>query len=111
MRSLEDRAPHQGGAEGRGPGEVRPSWRRRARTVGVTMGGGSMLLAGLVMLVLPGPGLLVLLGGLALLATEYSWAKVLLHKAREWGRRVGGLFRKRTEDAGRQAPAQARPQE
>jgi uncharacterized protein (TIGR02611 family) len=38
---------------------------------------------GLVMLITPGPGLLVIIGGLAILSVEYAWAKRLLEKARE----------------------------
>jgi Putative transmembrane protein (PGPGW) len=37
--------------------------------------GWTLVLAGLAALVLPGPGLLLLLCGLVLLAREYSWAK------------------------------------
>jgi tellurite resistance protein TerC len=49
--------------------------KRLARKFGVTLGGGVLLVAGVAMLVLPGPGLLVIIGGLALLATEYAWAQ------------------------------------
>ena len=35
------------------------------------------------MLVLPGPGLLVIIAGLAILATEYVWAERLLQMAKE----------------------------
>ncbi|HLL53016.1 MAG TPA: PGPGW domain-containing protein [Myxococcaceae bacterium] len=66
------------------PPEVRAAsgWLRRARMVGVTLVGGTAVLLGIVMLVLPGPGLLVILAGLALLATEYAWARWLIHRAR-----------------------------
>ena len=37
---------------------------------------------GLVLLVLPGPGTPVLLAGLALLATEFTWAERLLASAK-----------------------------
>lgn len=47
---------------------------RILRRAGVTALGFAVLLAGAAMLVLPGPGLLVIVGGLALLATEYAWA-------------------------------------
>jgi uncharacterized protein (TIGR02611 family) len=45
------------------------------RRIGITVAGFAVLLAGVAMLVLPGPGLLVMVGGLAILATEYAWAK------------------------------------
>ncbi|MFZ0015038.1 MAG: PGPGW domain-containing protein [Acidimicrobiia bacterium] len=37
-----------------------------------------LILLGLILLVLPGPGLLTIAGGLALLATEFTWAANIL---------------------------------
>ncbi len=48
----------------------------------VTIGGGAVCLAGIALLVLPGPGLLVVLGGLVLLANEYPWARRLIAPVR-----------------------------
>lgn len=53
-----------------------------ARRIIVIVIGGTLLLLGLALLVLPGPGVLVLLGGLGVLATEFVWAKVWLNKLR-----------------------------
>ena len=44
--------------------------------------GFSVLTAGLVLLVTPGPGLLVIIAGLAILAHEFSWAATALDKAK-----------------------------
>ncbi len=45
------------------------------------IGGGFLLLvAGALMLVLPGPGLVAIGLGLALLASEFAWARELLHR-------------------------------
>ena len=41
----------------------------------VSAGGGLLLVAGAAMLVLPGPGILVIAAGLGLLATEFVWAR------------------------------------
>ena len=41
-----------------------------------------VLTIGLVMLVTPGPGLLVIIGGLAILAHEFSWAATALERAK-----------------------------
>ena len=41
----------------------------------VTIGGPLVVLAGVAMLVLPGPGLVVIALGLALLSLEYAWAR------------------------------------
>jgi uncharacterized protein (TIGR02611 family) len=56
---------------------------RWARKGGVTVVGTSMLAGGVVMLVLPGPGLAVILFGLAVLATEYDWAARLFAGLRQ----------------------------
>ena len=44
--------------------------------------GFSVLTVGLIMLVTPGPGLLVIIGGLAILAHQFSWAATALDKAK-----------------------------
>jgi hypothetical protein len=46
--------------------------------VGVTVAGPLVVLTGIAMLVLPGPGLVVIALGLALLALEYEWARGLV---------------------------------
>lgn len=42
--------------------------------------GVAVLLAGLAMLVMPGPGVLVIILGLIILATEFAWAERLLDR-------------------------------
>jgi uncharacterized protein (TIGR02611 family) len=44
--------------------------------------GGIVLLIGILMIFLPGPALLVIPAGLAILATEFTWARRWLHKGR-----------------------------
>ncbi|MEN8184688.1 MAG: PGPGW domain-containing protein [Myxococcota bacterium] len=56
---------------------------RMARRLLVGFAGALVLLAGLVLLVLPGPGLLVIPAGLAILAAEFQWAQQLLRGVRE----------------------------
>lgn len=46
--------------------------------LGVTVLGPLLILAGVAMLVLPGPGLVVMALGAALLALEYEWARRLM---------------------------------
>ena len=48
----------------------------------VTLVGSTVLAAGLVMMVTPGPGLLGIVAGLAILATEWDWADRWLTTAR-----------------------------
>ena len=44
--------------------------------------GGTVLLLGVALLVLPGPGWLLIIGGLAILAGEFAWARWLLKHAK-----------------------------
>lgn len=53
-------------------------WRITVFTTGVTV-----LLAGVAMLVVPGPGWAAIFIGFAILATEFAWARNALHSAKE----------------------------
>jgi uncharacterized protein (TIGR02611 family) len=44
--------------------------------------GGTVLIVGVLCIVLPGPAILIIPLGLAILATEFVWARHLLHKAK-----------------------------
>lgn len=60
-------------------------WQRIASTVkrlAVITAGFTLCGAGLIMLVLPGPGILVVFLGLLVLATEYSWAERAVERTR-----------------------------
>jgi tellurite resistance protein TerC len=56
---------------------------RTARRVAVLAVGSSVVLLGIVMLVTPGPGLVVIPIGLAILSVEFAWARLWLRKVRE----------------------------
>jgi len=83
----------------RQPGEGAPpiarTIARGARRTGVLVAGLALLAAGVALLVLPGPGVLVILAALALLATEFPWARRLLARVREHAVRAGALVRRR----------------
>ncbi len=51
---------------------------RSARKVAVLIVGVAVVLAGVALLALPGPGVLVIIVGLVVLATEFEWAQRLL---------------------------------
>lgn len=53
------------------------AWRAGVFAVGTTV-----LVGGLVMMITPGPGLLGIIVGLAILATEFAWAQRALHRAK-----------------------------
>ena len=46
--------------------------------------GGTVLLIGVALIVLPGPAFIVIPIGLAILATEFAWARHALKRAREF---------------------------
>jgi Putative transmembrane protein (PGPGW) len=72
---------------------------RNGKRVAVTIAGFAVLLAGAAMLVLPGPGIVVILAGLAILGTEYVWAQRLLRIAKEKANQAkDAVFRKKQEE-------------
>ena len=56
--------------------------RTNFRRLVILIIGGIVLLAGIAMLVLPGPGIVVIIAGLAILAKEFTWAERTLDKAK-----------------------------
>jgi tellurite resistance protein TerC len=59
-----------------------------ARRVIVSVVGVTVLLIGVALLVLPGPAFIVIPIGLAILATEYAWARRWLKKVRRMASNV-----------------------
>jgi tellurite resistance protein TerC len=55
---------------------------RPLRRIAVAFVGGTVVAVGVVMLVLPGPAVLVIPAGLAILSTEFRWAGRLLERVR-----------------------------
>ncbi len=63
-------------------------WRSSKRAA-VFMVGVVLLVVGLIMFVTPGPGIVLVVAGLAVLATEFAWAEHLLDKAKEQAAKAG----------------------
>ena len=65
--------------------ERRERHRKRSRVVraAVALAGFVVVLAGLAMIPLPGPGLLIVAAGLAILALEFAWAERWLERTIE----------------------------
>ena len=80
--------------------------RRSTVLVGVGLVGGLVTTAGVVMLVTPGPGLLVIIAGLAILATQFAWAERALDKVKD---RARAARDKASVRAGRPAGGAGRP--
>lgn len=64
------------------------------------VGGFGLIVAGIVLLVIPGPGILTILGGIALLASEFTWARGIS----DWAKEKAAFLRKEEE-----RPAQSEP--
>jgi hypothetical protein len=54
------------------------------RRILIALVGGTVLLIGIAMILLPGPAILVIPAGLAILAIEFAWAKHWLNKVRQY---------------------------
>ena len=46
-----------------------------ARRIGILLAGSILFLAGIALLVLPGPGIPLIIASLALLGTQFNWAR------------------------------------
>ena len=53
------------------------------RRLVVTLVGVSVIIVGIIMIVTPGPAIIVIPAGLAILATEFVWARILLIKVKD----------------------------
>lgn len=75
----------------------------RARKLGITIGGGTLLVLGILAIPYPGPGWLIVFAALGILAQEYPWARRLLGFAKkqydswnEWVKKQGWFVRSLT---------------
>ena len=66
---------------------------RWARRIAVAVVGGTVLLVGVALIVLPGPAFVVIPVGLAILGLEFAWARRWLRKVRERSVQVVEYFR------------------
>lgn len=64
---------------------VKENWKRLPhpfRWVAAMTSGFTLVIAGIVFLVFPGPGIPLIIAGLAILATEFTWAEYLLNRTK-----------------------------
>ena len=59
---------------------------RLAKKVAVASVGASVVLVGIVMIVTPGPAIVVIPAGLAILAVEFAWARRWLRRVKAYAR-------------------------
>jgi Putative transmembrane protein (PGPGW) len=58
------------------------------RRIIIGLSGGLVLIVGVAMTVLPGPAIVVVPLGLTILATEFAWARRMMHRFRDMSDRV-----------------------
>lgn len=82
------------------------AWRRLPhplRWLGVACVGGTLIVVGVVFLVLPGPGIPLVILGLVVLATEFAWAEVILGHLRRRSSQAMAKARQRLQRGGQTA--------
>jgi len=60
---------------------------KRIKRIVVMIVGGTVLLIGVALIVLPGPAFLVIPAGLGILAIEFAWARRWLQRVRDFAQR------------------------
>ncbi len=68
---------------------------RTARRIAIGIAGATVILAGVAMIFLPGPALLVIPAGLAILGIEYAWAHRWLQRLSDASERIVARWRSR----------------
>ncbi len=63
---------------------------RQVKRIMVAVAGGTVLAVGVVLIVLPGPAILVIPAGLGILAMEFAWARRWLERVRSLTKRRKG---------------------
>ncbi|MGH8129342.1 MAG: PGPGW domain-containing protein [Steroidobacteraceae bacterium] len=77
-----------------------------ARRIAVAVIGGSILLLGVAMVVLPGPAIIVIPIGLGVLGLEFAWARYWLRKLRATAQDVVSRVRGRPKQVQTRKPEQ-----
>jgi len=77
---------------------------RMAKRIAIGIVGGSVLVVGVCMLVLPGPAFVVIPVGLGILGLEFAWARSWLRKAKAKAREVARNFRSKPDQSKNDRP-------
>ena len=73
----------------------RSAWRHLPhpiRWVVVATVGATLIVLGVLFMVLPGPGIPLIIAGFVILATEFAWAEVVVQRMRKEGDRLAQSF-------------------
>ena len=73
-----------------------------AKRIAIGIVGGSVLIVGICMIVLPGPAFIVIPVGLGILGIEFAWARIWLKKAKAKAEEVARNFNQEWQSEERQ---------
>jgi uncharacterized protein (TIGR02611 family) len=76
---------------------INKSMKALIKRVVVGLLGGTITVIGVVALVTPGPGWLIIFAGLGILATEFAWAAIVLERAKKSASRAANRARLKKE--------------
>lgn len=74
------------------------AWRRLPHPIRwavVATVGATLIVLGLIFMVLPGPGIPLVIAGFVILASEFAWAEVVVQRMRHDGDRLAKSFMER----------------
>ena len=77
---------------------------KKARRVVVAIIGGSVVVVGILMIALPGPAILVIPAGLAILGIEFAWARRWLRKLKAKTQETMDYFDRDRESSDKSSP-------
>jgi len=84
------------------PGEtMQQQVMRVGRRIGIAIAGGAVTAAGVAMLALPGPGILTVVLGLAILSQEFERPRVWLNRIKAKGVQVKDRILRKPPESGR----------
>jgi uncharacterized protein (TIGR02611 family) len=78
--------------------------KKSTRKLLVSLAGFPVILLGIILIPLPGPGILVVLLGLIILSVEFEWAKRYTDKLKEMQRKALEKARAQKENAKKNSP-------
>ena len=66
---------------------------KMAKRIAIGIVGGTVLIVGICLIVLPGPAFIVIPAGLAILGIEFAWARIWLKKAKAKAQEMAQNFK------------------
>ena len=77
---------------------------KKARRIAIAIFGGSVVVVGILMIVLPGPAIVVIPTGLAILGIEFAWARRWLRKLKAKTRETIDYFDRNRDSSDKSSP-------